>query len=153
MVDLGGDVRANPKLSGTKHNVFGIQTGVAITFMVKHRTKVREKPPAHIRYIRRPEMEIAEDKLAYLANKSLSQMKLETITPSKRGNWINQIENEWDDLLPIADKKVKTNRRLDGGPGGFGCGRAAAEKYAEKRYRISKKYFYNFGQKKLVFGT
>jgi predicted helicase len=35
VVDLGGDVRANPKLSGTKHNVFGIQTGVAISFMVK----------------------------------------------------------------------------------------------------------------------
>jgi predicted helicase len=32
VVDLGGDVRANPKLSGTKHNVFGIQTGVAISF-------------------------------------------------------------------------------------------------------------------------
>ena len=30
--DLGGDVRANPKLSGTTHNVFGIQTGVAISF-------------------------------------------------------------------------------------------------------------------------
>ena len=24
IVDLGGDVRANPKLSGTKNNVFGI---------------------------------------------------------------------------------------------------------------------------------
>ncbi len=36
MVDLGGDVRENPKLSGTKHNVFGIQTGVAISFMVRH---------------------------------------------------------------------------------------------------------------------
>ena len=30
VVDLGGDVRANPKLSGTKNNVFGIQAGVAI---------------------------------------------------------------------------------------------------------------------------
>ncbi len=35
VMDLGGDVRANPKLSGTKHNVFGIQTGVAISFFVK----------------------------------------------------------------------------------------------------------------------
>src|SRR3546814_10848387 len=33
IVDLGGDVRANPRLSGTRHNVFGIQTGVAIAFM------------------------------------------------------------------------------------------------------------------------
>ncbi len=34
-VDLGGDVRENPQLSGTKHNVFGIQTGVTIAFFVK----------------------------------------------------------------------------------------------------------------------
>ena len=37
LLDLGGDVRANPKLSGTKHNVFGIQTGVAISFLVRKR--------------------------------------------------------------------------------------------------------------------
>jgi len=35
VVDLGGDVRADPRLSGTKHNVFGIQTGVAVSFLVK----------------------------------------------------------------------------------------------------------------------
>ncbi|MFN5872849.1 MAG: N-6 DNA methylase, partial [Aphanizomenon sp.] len=34
IVDLHGDVRKNPKLSGTTHNVFGIQTGVAIMFLV-----------------------------------------------------------------------------------------------------------------------
>jgi predicted helicase len=107
VVDLGGDVRANPKLSGTKHNVFGIQTGVAITFLVKRKTKAKEKSPAIIRYCRRPEMEVADDKLSFLANSSLAGLKFETITPSKRGNWINQVENEWDDLLPIADKKVK----------------------------------------------
>ena len=27
VVDLGGDVRDDPTLSGTRHNVFGIQTG------------------------------------------------------------------------------------------------------------------------------
>jgi predicted helicase len=37
VVDLGGDVRTNPKLSGTMHNVFGIQTGIAISFFVKNR--------------------------------------------------------------------------------------------------------------------
>ena len=35
VVDLGGNIRTNPKLSGPKHNVFAIQTGVAIAFMVK----------------------------------------------------------------------------------------------------------------------
>ncbi len=35
IVDTRSDVRANPKISGTGHNVFGIQTGVAICFMIK----------------------------------------------------------------------------------------------------------------------
>ena len=34
VMDLGSDVRRNPKISGTTHNVFGIQTGVAISFFV-----------------------------------------------------------------------------------------------------------------------
>ena len=42
IVDLGGDVRANPKLSGTKHNVFGIQTGVAIMILVRKESNFKE---------------------------------------------------------------------------------------------------------------
>jgi predicted helicase len=42
IVDLGGDVRANPKLSGTKHNVFGIQTGVAIMILVRRERNIIE---------------------------------------------------------------------------------------------------------------
>lgn len=37
VLDLGGNVRKNPKLSGTTHNVFGIQVGVAVTFLVRKR--------------------------------------------------------------------------------------------------------------------
>jgi predicted helicase len=33
--DRGGNVRKNPKLSGTTHNVFGIQVGVNIGFFVR----------------------------------------------------------------------------------------------------------------------
>lgn len=103
VVDLGGDVRANPKLSGTTHNVFGIQTGVAISFFVKK----KGKSDAVIRYARRPEMERADDKLAFLDGAHLSTLSTETIVPSKRHYWINQIENDWEDLIPIADKKSK----------------------------------------------
>ena len=35
IADTRSDVRSNPKISGTKHNVFGIQTGVAVMFLVK----------------------------------------------------------------------------------------------------------------------
>jgi predicted helicase len=34
-LDLGGNVRKNPKLSGTTHNVFGIQVGVSINLFVR----------------------------------------------------------------------------------------------------------------------
>ena len=39
VVDLGGNVRKNPKLSGTTHNVFGIQVGVSMIFLVRKRAK------------------------------------------------------------------------------------------------------------------
>src|SRR5260370_17482595 len=35
LLDLHGNVRKNPKLSGTTHNVFGIQIGVGITIPVR----------------------------------------------------------------------------------------------------------------------
>ena len=37
VLDLGGNVRKNPKLSGTTHNVFGIQVGVSINILVRKR--------------------------------------------------------------------------------------------------------------------
>ncbi|RVQ55877.1 type ISP restriction/modification enzyme [Sinorhizobium meliloti] len=103
VVDLGGDVRANPKLSGTRHNVFGIQTGVAISFLVKRRNQKGCK----IFYARRPEFDTAEDKLAFLGSSKLSGMTFDRIDPDKKGNWVNLAENQWDDLMPVADKKTK----------------------------------------------
>lgn len=108
VVDLGGDVRANPKLSGTKHNVFGIQTGVAISFMVRRkRNPKKTKPPTKIFYVRRPELDTAEEKLAWLGQAHASAMKFERIEPDSNAKWINQNENEWDGLIPVADKKTK----------------------------------------------
>jgi len=41
ILDLGGNVRKNPKLSGTTHNVFGIQVGVSVSIFVrKHAARV-----------------------------------------------------------------------------------------------------------------
>ena len=37
VLDLGGNVRKNPKLSGTTHNVFGIQVGVSVNILVRKR--------------------------------------------------------------------------------------------------------------------
>ena len=41
-LDLHGNVRKNPKLSGTTHNVFGIQVGVGITLAIRTRKSDKE---------------------------------------------------------------------------------------------------------------
>lgn len=106
VVDLGGDVRANPKLSGTKHNVFGIQTGVAISFMVRRKGKAKGQG-CRIFYARRPEFDTAEDKLAWLGSNPASQLGFERVEPDKTANWINQTTNDWDSMIPVADKRTK----------------------------------------------
>ncbi|MEZ4512022.1 MAG: type ISP restriction/modification enzyme [Chloroflexota bacterium] len=105
VVDLGGDVRKNPKLSGPKHNVFAIQTGVAIAFLVRKRDEVGQT--CRILYARRPELEEAPDKLRFLATNPLPQLKFERIQPSKHNYWLNLIENNWEHLLVVA---IKNNR-------------------------------------------
>ncbi len=103
IMDLGGDVRANPKLSGTKHNVFGIQTGVAIAFLVKR----RKQQGCKILYVRRPEEEMADEKLAFLSAIKASSIQFSNVQPDEKSNWINLTENKWDNLLPVAEKKSK----------------------------------------------
>ena len=107
VVDLGRDVRANPKLSGTKNNVFGIQTGVAISFLVRRELGKRKQRDCKIHYVRRPELETAEDKLSWLGASKPADVKFDVVVPDKRASWINQDENDWEGLLPVADKKTK----------------------------------------------
>lgn len=110
VVDLGGDVRANPKLSGTKHNVFGIQTGVAISFMVKREqaTKAKQgKPNARVFYVRRPEMETAEEKLSFIASHPMRDMRFNEVQPDKNANWVNLTNNDFETLMPLASKETK----------------------------------------------
>jgi predicted helicase len=107
IVDLGGDVRANTKLSGTKHNVFGIQTGVAISFLVKR----KKAQGCRIFYARRPELETAEEKLEFLGDAKLPKIEFEEIQPDARHNWINLTQNDFESLIPIATKETKAAKR------------------------------------------
>jgi predicted helicase len=108
IIDLGGDVRANPKLSGTKHNVFGIQTGVAISFFVK-RQGASGKKGCRVFYARRPELETAEEKLSWLGSSRAAELMFEEVRPDGRGNWLNVTNNDFDDLIQIASRDVKAS--------------------------------------------
>ena len=108
VVDLGGDVRANSKLSGTRHNVFGIQTGVAISFMVKKVIGTKDRRVARVHYVRRPEMETAEEKLDFLANHTMSGLDFDEVQPDKTHNWVNLTSNDFETLIPLASKETKS---------------------------------------------
>lgn len=110
VIDLGGDVRVNPKLSGTKNNIFGIQTGVAVSFLVKR----MDRKACKIFYARRPEMETAEDKLSFLGSSALSEISFDAITPDKKGNWLGQSDNDWDALISVADRATKSAKTTRG---------------------------------------
>ena len=108
IIDLGGNVRVNPKLSGTIHNVFGIQTGVAIFFMI--RKVSNDQTPCKIFYSRRPELEVASNKLKFLAATKFTEVDFTHTIPDKQNNWINQTNNDFDELLTLIDKDVKAGK-------------------------------------------
>ena len=104
LLDLGSDVRRNPKISGTTHNVFGIQTGVAIGFLVRDKSKLGE---CSIHYASREDAELARDKLSYLRGAKLDEIAFEDITPDSKNNWLNQSNSDFDSLLPLANRETK----------------------------------------------
>ena len=104
ILDLGSDVRRNPKISGTTHNVFGIQTGVAIGFFVRDKARLGR---CDIHYARREDAELASEKLAYLRNTPLEDIGFESIVPDAKSYWLNQSDSGFEQLLPLANRKTK----------------------------------------------
>ncbi len=108
LLDLGGDVRKNPKLSGTTHNVFGIQVGVCIAVMV--RTRDADVPGrVRIFYAAVPQDWRKEQKLAFLEHKScVSQVDWRELFPDRRHNWIS-VENsdEFSSMPALVESSKK----------------------------------------------
>jgi len=105
IIDTKSDVRANPKIAGTTHNVFGIQTGVAIMFLIK---KDSQEAKCKIEYISMDDFWRKEEKLDWLKSHPIKSIDFESINPDKNHNWINITDNDWDDLVSLIDKEVKS---------------------------------------------
>ena len=117
VLDLGSDVRRNPKISGTTHNVFGIQTGVAVGFFVRDKSRRGE---CNIHYTHREDAEVAKDKLAYLGRAMLDEMAFADIAPDAKNNWLNQSNPDFDNLMPLADRQTKFAKVTDDEQAVFG---------------------------------
>ena len=110
ILDLGGNVHKNPKLSGTTHNVFGIQVGVSISFFIKSHGKTGS--PAEVFYACVEENWRKEDKCRYLdAKGQYDNIEWKRITPDKRHSWMTEgLHSEFDIFVQLGSKEAKAAR-------------------------------------------
>ena len=110
ILDLSGNVRKNPKLSGTTHNVFGIQVGVSINFLIKKCNKPETQ--AKIFYARVDEFWRKEDKYRYLNSKEHYQnIEWKAITPDKRYTWLTEgLHAEFETFIPMGSREAKSTK-------------------------------------------
>jgi predicted helicase len=110
VLDLGGNVRKNPKLSGTTHNVFGIQVGVSINLLVRNRTGQSRKPdkPA-IYYAAVPTDWRREEKYRFLEDKaSARNIEWKQIEPDAKHTWLREgLDDDFDTFMPLGTKLGK----------------------------------------------
>ena len=110
ILDLSGNVRKNPKLSGTTHNVFGIQVGVSINFFIKRRGNIDSQ--AEIFYTRVDEFWWKDDKYRYLdSKKHYRNIEWKPITPDQRDTWLTEgLHTEFETFIPMGTKEAKAGK-------------------------------------------
>ncbi|MDE0070571.1 MAG: N-6 DNA methylase [Caldilineaceae bacterium] len=108
VLDLGGNVRVNPKLSGTTHNVFGIQVGVSINFLVRKSGKAGS--PVEIFHTRVDEFWRKEEKYRYLeAVERYDCIDWKPVTSDVRNTWLTEGHHaEFETYVPLGSREVKT---------------------------------------------
>ena len=111
VLDLSGNVRKNPKLSGTTHNVFGIQIGVSINLFIKRNPAKTDPKPAEIFYARVDEFWRKEEKYHYLDSKGHYQnIEWQRIIPDNRYAWLTEgLHAEFNTFIPIGSKEAKAS--------------------------------------------
>jgi predicted helicase len=110
ILDLGGNVRKNPKLSGTTHNVFGIQIGVSINLLVKKNNLSDEK--AKIYYARLDELWKKEQKYEFLSQKvQVENIEWQVLKPDAKHTWLTAgLHKEYDSFLAMGTKDAKAHK-------------------------------------------
>jgi predicted helicase len=105
IIDLGGNVRKNPKLSGTTHNVFGIQVGVNITMMEHH----ADRADGCVRYTRMDEFWTQHQKYRELERLvDASSCEYSDVSDNSKNLWLTEgMADDWDELIPLGSKEGK----------------------------------------------
>ena len=113
VIDLGGDIRK----SRGAGNVFGIMTGVAIGFFVRNSTSA---PPGNVHYFSLTDEQSGTEQLSRLQKLNVPEITFDGINPDGKGNWLNQINEDFERLLPIANRETRFAKTTDSERAVFG---------------------------------
>ncbi|MFB3891046.1 MAG: type ISP restriction/modification enzyme [Phycisphaerae bacterium] len=109
VLELGGNVRKNPTLSGTTHNVFGIQVGVSINVFVRLPLKEGQEREAKVFYHKVPTRWRREQKYEFLIKVgSIAGVSWRQLKPDDKGNWLtSKSAGEFAGFMPMGTKEAK----------------------------------------------
>ncbi len=112
MIDLKGNARTSGERRRQEGgNIFHdqIRVGIAIYFLIK----IKGQTGFQVFYDEVKDYAKSDEKLDYIVQNSFENLPFEHIQPDKDNNWINLVENDWEDMIPVADKAVKNGKGLD----------------------------------------
>jgi len=108
------NLKGNARMSGERRrqeggNVFSdkIRVGVALYFLVRN----QQASGCKIYYHAVGDYISAAEKLQFLRDTKFNRIAFTHIQPDKQSNWINQTDNDFDSLIPLIDKEVKSGTR------------------------------------------
>lgn len=107
-LDLGGNVRKNPKLSGTTHNVFGIQVGVSINLFIRKKSDSTSRR-AGIYYARVDEFWRKKEKYHYLEQtQQVNNISWDTVNPDSNFTWLTEgLRPDFESFIPLGIRAIK----------------------------------------------
>ena len=104
------DLKGNARTSGERRrqeggNVFDdkIRVGVAVYFLVRRKGLDGFK----VFYNAIGDYAKAFDKVAYLGDRAIDALEFAEITPDVKSNWLDQSDNGFEDLIPLANRETK----------------------------------------------
>jgi predicted helicase len=107
------DMKGNARTSGERRrkeggNVFSdaIRVGIAVYFLVRNENAEGFK----VYYNAIKDYADADEKKDYFSSNILKNINFIHIRPNNEGNWINQTDNDFDNLIPLINKDVKAGK-------------------------------------------
>lgn len=106
LINLKGDARTSgEKRQKEGGNLFNdqIRVGVCVYFFIRR----KGEKGCRIHYHEIRDYATAHEKLAFLSESKLKDLPFEIITPDSDQNWLNKPQNNWEHLIPLANKATK----------------------------------------------